>query len=76
MSSQASHTSKNDTINVNGSIDSAFRNDPSHRGSLTQLELDSIHQSNSFKQALKLQKQDNRDILARQKSVEQKSSTS
>jgi hypothetical protein len=51
--------------NVNAGIDSAFQGDPTHRGSLTPPELDSIHQTNSFKQALILEKEDNHELAVK-----------
>jgi hypothetical protein len=74
MSNQTSadHTDSNSTAsdrnsNVNARIDSSFRPDPSHRGSLTPPELDSIHQTNSFKQAKLLEQQDNRELTTKKK---------
>ena len=57
---------------INAGIDSTFRSDPAHRGSLTPPELDSIHQTNSFKQAIKIQKQDNRELNAKKKELEKR----
>jgi hypothetical protein len=55
---------------INASMDSTFENDPARRGSLTPPELDSIHQTNSFKQALKLQEEDNCDLAAKIKKIQ------
>lgn len=52
---------------INAGIDSGFTSDEAHRGSLTPPELDSIHQTNSFKQALELQEEDNRELDAKKK---------
>ena len=52
---------------VNAGIDSSLTPNLSHRGSLTPPELDSIHQTNSFKKALELQEEDNREIAAKNK---------
>lgn len=73
MSTQASadHNGSASTINtgnnINARIDSSFRSDPAHRGSLTPPELDSIHQSNSFKKAIQLEEEDNRELAAKKK---------
>lgn len=58
-----------DTIGniVNAGIDSTFSNDPSNRGSLSQSELDAIHQTNSFKQAKKLEEKDSRELANKMK---------
>lgn len=55
---------------INANIDSSFRNNPATRGSLTPAELDAIHQTNSFKQAQKLQKTDNHDLVKKLKNLE------
>ena len=55
---------------INAGIDSSFTQDAAHRGSLTPPELDSIHQTNSFKKALELQEEDNREIAAKKKLIE------
>jgi len=55
---------------LNASVDSSFANNPAHRGSLTPPELDSIHQTNSFKKALQLQEEDNCDLAAKMKKLE------
>lgn len=55
---------------INAGIDSAFRDDPAHRGSLTAAELDSIHQTTSFKQAKQLEKEDNRELATKLKEFE------
>lgn len=81
MSTQtsANHNSSGSTINsgnnINARIDSSFRSDPAHRGSLTPPELDSIHQTNSFKQAKQLEEQDNRELAAKKKQQQAKEST-
>jgi hypothetical protein len=56
---------------VNAGIDSSFASNPSHRGSLTPSELDSIHQTNSFKQATQLEEKDNRELEAKMKKLQQ-----
>ena len=56
---------------VNAGIDSSFTSNPAHRGSLTPLELDSIHQTASFKQAEQLQEEDNRELDAKLKKLQQ-----
>lgn len=55
---------------INARIDSAFRDDPTHRGSLSSTELDSIHQTKSFKQAKELEVEDNRELAAKLKQLE------
>jgi hypothetical protein len=76
MSSKAScdHRDTSSTnkggYNVNAGIDSTFTSDPTHRGSLTPPELDSIHQTNSFKQAIQLQEEDNRELAAKTKQIQ------
>jgi len=55
---------------LNASVDSNFADDPARRGSLTPPELDSIHQTNSFKQAVQLQEQDNCDLAAKMKELQ------
>jgi hypothetical protein len=52
---------------INASIDSRFRQDAAHRGSLLPAELDSIHQTNSFKKVVVLEEEDNREIAATKK---------
>lgn len=77
MSSQApsdrypSSTSTKGGTSINAGIDSSFTNNPIHRGSLTPDELDTIHQTNSFKQAKKLEKEDNRELAAKTKTNQQ-----
>jgi hypothetical protein len=56
---------------INDRIDSSFSGDPAHRGSLTPPELDSIHQTNSFKQAMQLEKEDNHELAAKNKQQQQ-----
>ena len=55
---------------INAGIDSTFRDDPAHRGSLHPTELDSIHQTASFKQAKQLEKEDNQELAAKLKQFE------
>lgn len=55
---------------VNASLDSAFRGDPAHRGSLTPLELDAIHQTASFKQAAQIEEEDNHELAAKLKQLQ------
>ncbi len=55
---------------VNAGIDSGLTGDPARRGSLTPPELDSIHQTNSFKQAVQLQEEDNRDLAAKMETLQ------
>jgi len=57
--------------NVNAGIDSGFTSDPIRRGSLTPPELDSIHQTNSFKQAMKIQEEDNRELAKKTKEFQE-----
>jgi len=70
MSNEASFSSNNSGTNVNAGIDSGFTGDATHRGSLTPPELDSIHQTNSFKQAQQLQEEDNRELAAKTKNFQ------
>ena len=73
MSSEASCDQSTITAhNVNARIDSAFANDPARRGSLAANELDSIHQSASYKQAQKIQDGDNRELRAKIKQLQRK----
>ena len=55
---------------INARIDSAFREDPAHRGSLASSELDSIHQTKSFIQAKQLEAEDKRELAAKIKQLE------
>ena len=56
--------------NINAGIDSGFASDPVRRGSLSPSELDSIHQTNSFKQAAQLQEEDNLELEAKLKQMQ------
>ncbi|CAF1466290.1 unnamed protein product [Adineta steineri] len=56
--------------NVNAGIDSSFTHDPAHRGSLAATELDSIHQTKSFKQAIQIQEEDNLELATKLKQLE------
>ena len=62
-------------FNVNARIDSAFANDPARRGSLAPNELDSIHESASFKKAQQIQDEDNRELRAKIKQLQRKEET-
>jgi hypothetical protein len=66
MSSSVEHGS-----NINAGIDSSLANEPAHRGSLTTSELDSIHQTDSFKQAAQIEEEDNRELDAKIKQIQQ-----
>ncbi len=66
----ATSSSNKGGISINAGIDSNFTPDPAHRGSLTPPELDSIHQTNSFKQAIQIQEEDNRKLDAKTKQVQ------
>ncbi|UJR37372.1 hypothetical protein I4U23_030080 [Adineta vaga] len=58
-------TTTHHTRSINAGIDSSFTNNPLHRGSLTPSELDSIHQTNSFKKAVQLQEEDTQELTAK-----------
>ncbi len=57
---------------INASIDSNFRDDPAHRGSLTSTELDSIHQTASFKQAKQLEHEDKGELATKMQQLNNK----
>lgn len=63
-------SSNKGSTSINAGIDSAFTSNPGHRGSLTPDELDAIHQTNSFKQAAKLEKLDNRKLASKTKNLQ------
>jgi hypothetical protein len=44
--------------NINAGIDSSIHTDPAHRGTLSTPELELIHQSASYKQAMYYEKED------------------
>jgi hypothetical protein len=67
----AASTSNSSDINVNAGIDSGFTNNLVHRGSLTPPELDSIHQTNSFKQMKLLEEEDNRELANKAKKLQE-----
>ena len=58
--------------NVNARVDSTFADDPARRGSLAPTELESIHQSASFKKAQQIQDEDNRELRAKIKQLQRK----
>ena len=51
--------------NINAGIDSSIVADPAHRGTLTSPELQLIHQSTSYKQAMQHQEEDNVELAAK-----------
>ena len=48
--------------NINAGIDSSIVADPAHRGTLTSPELELIHQSASYKQAIQRQDEDKLEL--------------
>ena len=48
--------------NINAGIDSSIVADPAHRGTLTSPELELIHQSASYKQAVQRQDEDKLEL--------------
>lgn len=57
--------------NINAGIDSSIVSDPAHRGTLSTPELELIHKSAGYKQAMKFQDEDNIELAAKVKHMHQ-----
>lgn len=55
----------NGAYNINAGIDSSIVANPAHRGTLSTPELESIHKSSSYKQAMHCEKEDNLELAAK-----------
>ena len=55
----------NGAYNINAGIDSSITADPAHRGTLSTPELEVIHQSASYKQAMHCEKEDKLELAAK-----------
>ncbi|UJR08868.1 hypothetical protein I4U23_013123 [Adineta vaga] len=53
--------------NINAGIDSSIISDPAHRGTLSTPELEAIHKSEGYKQAMKHQDEDDIELSAKMK---------
>ena len=53
----------------NAGIDSSIIADPAHRGTLSTPELELIHQSASYKQAMHLEKEDKLELTAKNQQI-------
>ncbi len=55
--------------NINAGIDSSIHADPAHRGTLSTPELELIHKSASYKQAMNSEKQDKLELAAKTQQI-------
>ena len=53
--------------NINAGIDSSIHSDPAHRGTLSTPELEAIHKSKGYKQAMKYEEEDKIELAAKMK---------
>jgi hypothetical protein len=51
--------------NINAGIDSSIKADPAHRGTLPTPELELIHKSASYKQAMSCEKEDKLELAVK-----------
>jgi hypothetical protein len=58
-------------LNINAGIDSSINADPAHRGTLSTPELELIHQSASYKKAMRCEEEDKLELAAKVQQIRQ-----